>query len=307
MRRPAALASIALATTLLLAGCSGDGSDDDASASPSASASSSAADAAALAAVEVTGDAGAAPTLTFDQPFTVSDEVARVVTPGTGEQIADGQLVTLNIAAVSGEDGSDLGGTYGTTPEAYLLTSTGVPAALRESLVGQTVGTRVLYAAPSDDSGTMIWAIEVASAQSYPTRADGAAVAPVDGLPVVTLADDGEPTITAVAGDAPTSLVAQQLITGTGPAVEADQTLVVQYSGWLWDGTAFDSSWSTGDAFLTPLGSVVEGWQQGLAGQPVGSQVLLVIPPDLGYGDTATGSIPAGSTLVFVVDILAAV
>ncbi len=306
MRRPATFASIALTLSLLLAGCSGGGSDDPSS-SPSASADTSAADAAALDGVDVAGEAGAAPTLTFDQPLSVSNEVARVVTPGTGEVIADGQLVTLDISAVNGEDGSDLGGTYGTGPEAYLATSTGMPAALREALVGQNVGTRVLYAAPSESVDTMIWAIEVASAQSYPARADGAAVAPVDGLPAVTLADDGEPTITAVDADAPTALVAQQLITGTGPAVEADQTVVVQYSGWLWDGTAFDSSWSTDSAFLTPLASVVQGWQDGLTGQPVGSQVLLVIPPDLGYGDEDNGSIPGGSTLVFVVDILAAV
>ena len=56
----------------------------------------------------------------------------------------------------------------------------------------------------------------------------------------------------------------------------------------------------------TRLSGVIPGWTQGLAGQTVGSQVLLVIPPDLGYGDQASGSIPANSTLVFVVDILAA-
>ena len=51
---------------------------------------------------------------------------------------------------------------------------------------------------------------------------------------------------------------------------------------------------------------VIDGWNQGLVGQTVGSQILLVVPPSLGYGTTAQGSIPANSTLVFVIDILAA-
>lgn len=52
-------------------------------------------------------------------------------------------------------------------------------------------------------------------------------------------------------------------------------------------------------------GGVIEGWLEGLKGQKVGSEVLLVVPPSLGYGDQAQGEIPANSTLVFVVDILA--
>ncbi len=104
----------------------------------------------------------------------------------------------------------------------------------------------------------------------------------------------------------PTELVVQPLITGTGPAVESGQNVTFQYSGWLWDGTPFDSSWENGSPFTTTIGAgqVIQGWDQGLVGQPVGSQVLLVIPPALGYGDTEQGAIPAGSTLVFVVDIL---
>ncbi len=102
--------------------------------------------------------------------------------------------------------------------------------------------------------------------------------------------------------------MAQTLIKGDGPAVAANDVITVQYSGWLWDGTAFDSSWTNGTPFQTQIGtkSVIEGWDKGLIGQTVGSQVLLVIPPSLGYGDQESGTIPANSTLIFVVDILAA-
>lgn len=54
-------------------------------------------------------------------------------------------------------------------------------------------------------------------------------------------------------------------------------------------------------------GSLIKGWDQALVGQTVGSRLLLVVPPSLGYGDKASGSIPANSTLVFVIDILEAV
>ena len=88
----------------------------------------------------------------------------------------------------------------------------------------------------------------------------------------------------------------------------AGQTVVVKYTGWLWDGTQFDSSWDADRVYpVANVGQaqVIAGWNQGLVGLTVGSQALLVIPPDLGYGSTASGPIPADSTLVFVVDVLA--
>jgi peptidylprolyl isomerase len=140
-------------------------------------------------------------------------------------------------------------------------------------------------------------------------RASGEPVPSVEGLPTVTLGADGAPTMTPAAGDPPTELVVQPLIAGSGEAVPEGAAVSVQYAGWLWDGTEFDSSWGRGgvplDARLAP-GELIEGWVQGLVGQNVGSQVMLIIPPELGYGDTDMGSIPPNSTLVFVVDILSA-
>jgi len=93
--------------------------------------------------------------------------------------------------------------------------------------------------------------------------------------------------------------------------VQPGQTIDVQYTGAIWDtGKVFDSSWKNGQSVRFPIGtgSVIAGWDEGLVGQTVGSQVLLVIPPDKGYG--ATGQPAAGikgtDTLVFVVDILGA-
>jgi peptidylprolyl isomerase len=104
--------------------------------------------------------------------------------------------------------------------------------------------------------------------------------------------------------------VVQPLIIGAGAEVEAGQTITVHYTGVTWDdGKVFDSSWTSGSpaSFEIGTGAVIAGWDEGLVGQTVGSQVLLVVPPAKGYPDgSPDGSIQAGDTIVFVVDILAA-
>lgn len=313
MRRTIAapLAAAGIALTLLLSACSSGSGTDDPSPSASESAASDSAttspeDVAALAEVTVTGDPGAQPTITLPStPFTLSGTVARVVDEGTGAELEDGQVVVIDFVSVDGADGSVVSETYSSSPTTLTMGDDSIIQALTDALTGQKVGTRLLLGIGSTDS-TQVMALDVVDARTVPTRAEGEAVAPVDGLPTVTLADDGEPSITPATGDAPTTLVAQPLIKGSGAAVESGQTVTVKYSGWLWDGTAFDSSWTKDTTFSFTVGSgqVIDGWDQGVAGQTVGSQVLLVVPPELGYGDTATGTIPAGSTLVFVVDIL---
>ena len=134
---------------------------------------------------------------------------------------------------------------------------------------------------------TLLFVIDVKTVRTPLARATGAPVAPVAGLPTVRLAADGKPTITVPAGAAaPTQLVTQVLIKGTGPAVTAGQTITVHYTGVKWDGKQFDSSWDRGQPLDTAIGngSVIAGWDEGLVGQTVGSQVLLVVPPDKGYG-----------------------
>jgi len=140
-------------------------------------------------------------------------------------------------------------------------------------------------------------------------RATGTPVPPVAGLPTVKLAADGSPTISVPATPAPTTLIAQPLINGTGPVVAAGQTITVQYTGVIWTtGKKFDSSWDRGASIDFAIGvkQVIPGWDAGLVGQTVGSQVLLVVPPDQGYGAAGqpSGGISGTDTLVFVVDIL---
>lgn len=93
---------------------------------------------------------------------------------------------------------------------------------------------------------------------------------------------------------------------GQGPLPEQGKVLIVHYSGFLEDGSLFDSSVQRGEPFRFVLGSnqVIRGWDEGFALMRKGSKVRFIIPPDLGYGTREMGPIPANSTLIFDVELI---
>ena len=102
-------------------------------------------------------------------------------------------------------------------------------------------------------------------------------------------------------------LIIDDLAVGEGAAAAAGQNVTVHYTGWLTDGTKFDSSKDRGDPFVFPLGGgrVIKGWDEGVQGMKVGGKRKLTIPPALGYGARGAGGvIPANATLVFEVELL---
>ena len=100
-------------------------------------------------------------------------------------------------------------------------------------------------------------------------------------------------------------LIVQDELAGTGTAAQAGDTVMIDYTGKLQDGTVFDTSiGKTPYSFIVGAGNVIPGMDQGIVGMKEGGKRLIIIPPQLGYGAKANGPIPANSTLVFEVSLL---
>lgn len=305
-RAPIALA-VLVALALGAAACGGSSSASGGSSTSSTNPTRTT----KLADIKVTGDVGTKPTVTFETAFVGDSEASLVLIPGTGAEIKAGQRVTVDYVAINGNDGTELDSTYGKTRQNIILDQNSLLKPVYDALVGQRVGVRALVSADITErlGAWSIFVFDVVATADVPTSATGTPVTPDPALPVVTV-KDGVPTIATPTGTAPTSLVAQVLIKGSGPVITAGQTVLMQYTGMIWaSGKVFDSSWASGAVeFPVGTGQVIAGFDEGLVGQTVGSRVLLVIPPDKGYG--AEGNPQAGiagtDTLVFVVDLLVA-
>jgi peptidylprolyl isomerase len=116
-----------------------------------------------------------------------------------------------------------------------------------------------------------------------------------------------KPTIIKPSGKPPTQLTVVDIVPGKGAGAQNGDTLTVDYAGDSWStGKEFDASWKRGQPFPLTLGqgSVIKGWDQGLVGMKPGGRRLLVIPPDVGYGASGSGTtIKPNETLIFVVDL----
>jgi peptidylprolyl isomerase len=306
-------AAASLSVSLLLVGCGGGSSQPNTSISTSSD----------LGAVSVAKAFGAKPDLSAPTPFSVKRTDKVVLTKGSGAVITTGQRITVDYAGYNGTDGKQFDSSFGGKTRSFVLDSEVTLPGLVKGVVGSTVGSRLLLAIPPQEAygtqgqaaagigptDTILVVIDVKAAKAVLTRAVGTAVAPTPGLPTVKLASKGKPTITVPATKPPAALVVQPLIMGSGPKVGKGQNITVHYTGVIWPGgKQFDSSWDAGKpaTFGIGQGQVIAGWDEGLVGQPIGSQILLVIPPDKGYGAEGRpeSGIKGTDTLVFVVDIL---
>jgi peptidylprolyl isomerase len=151
------------------------------------------------------------------------------------------------------------------------------------------------------------------SSESEPAETSDTSAVPVPGdypdwAPEIVVDTDNNVTGLDFSnvGEPSDQLEVAEVTTGTGAPVEAGQTITADYFGQLAEADApFDESYSS-EPFQAPIGvgSLIPGWDQGLVGVPVGSRLVMSIPPDLGYGDSGSGPIPGGATLYFVIDII---
>lgn len=319
LRRSALASAAALVAALTLSACGGSSS--------SSSSTTSASD--ALASVTVDPAQGdKAPKVTLGTtPLTVDKSSSKVVSEGDGATLTGSDLISINALIVNGADGKVVTSTWDATPVGIDLGASSLFPSLKNQLPGKKVGSRVVIASPPaeafGDQGnstlgiaakdSVVFVVDVLSTTKALDTATGTAVAPKKGLPTVTMNDGKAATITMPTGvKPPTKLVVQPLITGSGPKVTKGQTVRVTYTGVLWrNGEVFDASAQHQDQpffeFPAGQGQVITGWDKAIVGATVGSRLLLVVPPNEGYGSAGSPpKIKGTDTLVFVVDILAA-
>lgn len=273
--------------------------------------------------ITVAGGADAAPRVDMYTPVNISETQTWDITTGEGAVITTGdQLVVLDISLLNGKDGEELAQTAfdgDLTRVAPLSEWMRIPA-FDEALHCAAEGSRVVVALGSDDidpavagafgiTGSAVAVVDVQKV--YLAKADGDdQFVASRGMPTVVRGANGQPGIMIPDAAAPTETVVEVLKKGRGEVVTGDSPVRVHYTGVLWDNptpgtsqTPFDSSWG-GTPVSFSLDQVVPGFAKALEGQTVGSQVLVVMTPEDGYGDTDRPGIPAGSTLVFVIDVL---
>uniref|UniRef100_A0AAU2JM40 Peptidyl-prolyl cis-trans isomerase n=1 Tax=Streptomyces sp. NBC_00049 TaxID=2903617 RepID=A0AAU2JM40_9ACTN len=192
-----------------------------------------------------------------------------------------------------------------------------------QGLEGQKVGSRVELVIPPElgygaqgsgekikPNATLVFVVDIVKGVTVPVSATGKEVAQDDkALPKVGTNTDGKEVAVTVPKDTaePGKLVSNYVLEGDGPAVKDSDSVVVKFNGKTWkDDKTFESTYTSDTTVTWPMAQLsVKGLKEGLIGKKAGSRILLVIPPDQAFGDKEQGSIPANSTLVFSLDILA--
>jgi peptidylprolyl isomerase len=312
MRRIAVLSALPLLAVGVLAGCGGNSNS-----SPAA------------AAVTVTGGFGNAPDVSIPAEKAGTKLTVKTLVHGNGQAFGRTDAFVGNYAIYlwSGTSHKLLQSTFKTGGKPTLFTGTLLPG-LETALIGQKMGSRVLAVIPPKEgfgtsgdaqagikgTDTLVFVVDMIKDFSGTSSASGQEVSHGgSGLPTVTATTGSVPTIKMPGGKPPANLTTKVLIKGTGPVVAPGDTVVVQYVGAIWrNGYVFDSSWKRSQPFGFTIAAspsqVIPGWDHGLAGQTVGSRVMLLIPPADGYGKVGNSQahITGTDTLVFVVDILGA-
>ena len=319
-KRVPALLAAAAASALLLSACSGGASPTS---TPSASSSAAATaspckdtpSGSEVESVKVSGNLGEAPTVEIPAPLAIDATQRTLAITGTGDETKTGDTVEVSITMYNAQTGAEVAPMQ---KAAATVDDTQFLPGFVRAIECVPVGSRVVALVDSADafgttgsSDSAVKADEdvviVADILSItPDRATGEPQPEVEGMPKVTLDDDGRPTVTIPDTEAPKDLKLAVLKQGDGEEVQEGDTVSVQYQGTNWTtGKVFDESWGKQIASFQTTG-VVKGFSQALVGQKVGSQVLVVIPPALGYGDAGQPSAGIGGTddLVFVIDIL---
>jgi FKBP-type peptidyl-prolyl cis-trans isomerase len=314
--RLALIPALLCVCALVLSAC---GDDDGADGFPGAGKTKDRLDA-----VTISGDVGTAPKVTWKAAMDAGKIETETLTEGDGDALADQGSVLAHLWIGNGFSQKQAFSTYDDKKAELLTVNDELPDFLA-GIKDATIGSRIAITASAEEAfgqtgnsglgignkDTVLVIVDLVSAVL--DGPDGERSTAPDWMPAIVSAK-GVPTgFTFDGAPAPgADLRRAQLIKGTGPRVAKGQTIAVRYLGEVFGGDKpFDENFSgegTPTTFGIGSGQVIKGWDQALEGVPVGSRVVLEIPPELGYG--AEGNTDAGikgtDTLVFVIDVLAA-
>jgi len=259
------------------------------------------------------------PKITFKAGLQPKKPEVHVVSEGQGATFTGNQSVTFEIAAVNGVTGVAYPESSGFLTKfdhtnavtTFAADSKDSQVNLCKVFVGHRVGSRVTgvfplkAAAAGEAPGSIVLVLDLVNV--FLPHASGSEQSAVSGIPSAVRAVSGEPGLVFPSNlAAPTTFKEYVAVQGAGAALKNGDHILAHYKLYLWnaDHTMVQSSWASQPLDLTVGTGLIEGFSKALVGQKIGSQVVAVIPPALGYGAAAQQSIPANSTLVFVIDIL---
>lgn len=264
--------------------------------------------------VTATGKLGDAPTVDVPTPIVTKKVERSELIVGTGHKVASGDVAVIKFTLLNGTTGKvEAKADYSKLGVLVTLGDSPTPA-ITKGLECTTVGSRVVIATNAADAGqdpskstdSYVFVVDVMKA--FPGKSYGVPQIPQAGMPSVVTAPNGAPGISILKQAPPPKLTVNVLQEANGKKLSAGDTIIAKYTAIVWaDSSVFDSTWKGGQAkilTLTASTTMTKGLVDGLVGQHVGSQVLVVIPPGDGYGSAGSTGVPPGSTLVYVVDIL---
>ncbi|MFJ4004779.1 FKBP-type peptidyl-prolyl cis-trans isomerase [Streptomyces sp. NPDC090023] len=332
MRRRSLLLAAVPAGLVTLAGCGdGDSKSSQSSASPSPSASSPPPPKIVegpLPAITAGTKFGEKPTVAKGSGEPSKDLAVKTVIAGSGRTVAENDFIKANYLGQIWSSGKVFDNSYDRSPLVLQLAQGSIIDGWRYALTGKKIGSRVEIAVPptwgygpsgNEQAGikgtdTLVFVIDLLDSYNAKSSAKGKEIPQTDAaLPKVATNTDGDlPKVTLPKSDPPKKLVSNYVLEGDGDEVTKKQAILCQFQGLEWQGgRTFQKTYGSGrlsQFSVEQMEQVVKGLAQGVTGKKVGSRVLIVVPPDLGYGDNPpSGSgIKKGATLVFTVDILAA-
>ncbi|MEU6588953.1 FKBP-type peptidyl-prolyl cis-trans isomerase [Streptomyces sp. NPDC046881] len=337
MRRRSLLLAAVPAGLVTLAGCGDDKSDTSktgASASPSVSSPPppKIVDG-PLPAVTAGTKFGEKPTVAKGTGEPSKDLAVKTLIAGSGRTVAENDFIQADYLGQIWSTAKVFDNSYDRhRPLVIQLGKGSIIDGWRYALAGKKTGSRVEIAVPPTwgygkegnpkagikGTDTLVFVIDLIDSFNSKSSAKGKPAAqPVAqggaALPKVGTNTDGQvPKVTIPKSDPPKKLVSEYVLEGDGPELKADQAILCQFQGLVWEGgKTFQRTYGSGRLSqfgLEQMQQAVKGLAEGLTGKKVGSRVLIVIPPQLGYGNNppSGGVIKKDSTLVFTVDILAA-